>query len=96
MIRDHDDEDRERRDVGRTRILRNAKIIALDRPAVVNCTVQNITHGGACLKVANTYGMPTAFELTFEQGRTRRLCRVVWNTEDMLGVAFEDNTKAAN
>jgi hypothetical protein len=84
-----DEDEDERRNVTRTRISRNAKIIAPRRTSVIHCTVQNITSGGACLKVANTYGMPDTFELTFEHGRTRRLCRVVWRTADELGVAFE-------
>jgi hypothetical protein len=84
------DDDRDRRNVTRTRISRSAKIIAPQRSQVIHCTVQNITNGGACLKVANTCGMPGTFELTFEQGRTRRACRVVWWTNDEIGVAFED------
>ncbi len=81
--------DEDRRNVTRTRIVRSAKIIAPRRSSVIHCTVQNITSGGARLKVANTYGMPETFELTFEHGRTRRACRVVWRTADELGVAFE-------
>jgi hypothetical protein len=81
--------DENHRNVTRTRISRNAKIIAPRRTSIIHCTVQNITSGGACLKVANTYGMPDTFELTFEHGRTRRPCRVVWRTNDELGVAFE-------
>jgi len=84
-----DDDDDERRNVTRTRIARSAKIIAPRRTSVIHCTVQNITSGGACLKVANTYGMPDTFELTFEHGRTRRPCRVMWRTNEELGVAFE-------
>jgi hypothetical protein len=84
-----DEDEDERRTVTRTRISRSAKIIAPRRTSVVHCTVQNITSSGACLKVANTYGMPDTFELTFEHGRTRRLCRVVWRTADELGIAFE-------
>jgi hypothetical protein len=38
--------------------------------------------------MANTYGLPDTFELTFEQGRTRRACRVAWRTDDLIGVAF--------
>ena len=75
--------------MGRTKVLRNAKIIVSARSSVVHCTVQNLTSGGACLKLANTYGMPESFELTFEHGRTRRACRVIWRTGDQLGVAFE-------
>jgi hypothetical protein len=84
-----DEDEDERRTVTRTRISRSAKIIAPRRTSIIHCTVQNITSGGACLKVANTYGMPDTFELTFEHGRTRRACRVVWRTADELGVAFE-------
>ncbi len=79
-----------RRAIQRTRVLRNAKILVPFLSPVVHCTVQNITGGGACLTVANTYGLPDTFDLTFEHGRTRRLCRVVWRTADRLGVTFED------
>ncbi len=99
MIADRDKEDAEkgseRRDVQRTRVLRNAKIIVPRRSPVIHCTVQNITSGGACLKLANTFGVPDSFELTFELGRTRRPCRVVWRTDDQLGVAFESDERAA-
>ena len=84
----------ERRDTQRTRILRGAKILVPRNSPVIHCTVQNITSGGACLKLANTYGLPETFELTFESGRTRRFCRVVWRTNDALGVAFEEQSAA--
>jgi hypothetical protein len=85
----------DRRDRQRTQIQRNAKIIMPHRSPVLHCTVQNITGGGACLKVANTAGVPEIFELTFEIGRTRRCCRVVWRTADMLGVTFEPEAAKA-
>ena len=91
-----DDEEKERRDVTRTRVSRSAKIILPRRAPMIHCTVQNITSGGACLKLANTYGLPETFELTFEQGRTRRPCRMVWRTNDELGVAFEETEPAAS
>jgi PilZ domain len=80
----------DRRVLKRTRVLRNAKIIVPRRSPVIHCTVQNINSAGACLKMANTFGVPPTFELTFEHGRTRRACRVVWRTSDKLGVAFEE------
>lgn len=80
----------ERRALKRTRVLRCAKIIVPRRSPVVHCTVQNITDAGACLKLANTSGLPDTFELTFEHGRTRRPCRVIWRTADAFGVAFEE------
>ncbi len=90
MNLDDKEDGADRRDIQRTKVLRNAKIIAPRRVSVSHCTVQNITSGGACLKLANTYGVPECFELTFELGRTRRPCRVVWRTDDLLGVAFEE------
>lgn len=87
----------ERRNVTRTRVLRGAKIIVRGsrHAPVIHCTVQNITSGGACLKVGNTYGVPETFDLTFESGRTRRACHVMWRTTDQLGVAFERTDEAA-
>jgi hypothetical protein len=80
---------KERRNVQRTAVKRSAKIIVPRRSPVIHCTVQNITSGGACLKLANTFGVPENFDLTFECGRTRRACRVAWRTADKLGVAFQ-------
>ena len=85
----------ERRDVKRTHIARSAKIIVPRNSPVIHCTVQDITSGGACLQLANTYGVPQTFELTFEHGRTRRACRIIWRTHDKLGVAFEEAAPAA-
>lgn len=95
MNLDDEDDGADRRAVQRTKVLRNAKIIAPRHTSVIHCTVQNITSGGACLKLANTYGVPECFELTFEHGRTRRPCRVVWRTADLLGVAFVPEETAA-
>jgi len=77
------------RAIQRTRVLRCAKIIVLRLSSIIHCTVQNITSAGACLKLANTFGVPETFDLTFEHGRTRRRCRVIWRTNDKLGVTFE-------
>ena len=84
-----DDRGKDRRGVQRTKVLRSAKIIVPRRSPVIHCTVQNITSGGACLKLANTFGVPATFDLTFEHGRTRRACRVIWRTADKLGVTFK-------
>jgi PilZ domain len=84
----------DRRALKRTRVRRNAKIIVPRSSPVICCTVENITNAGACLKLATTFGMPDTFDLTFEHGRTRRWCRVIWRTADQLGVAFETAEQA--
>jgi hypothetical protein len=48
----------ERRAIQRTRVLRCAKIIVPRLSSIIHCTVQNITSAGACLKLANTFGVP--------------------------------------
>jgi hypothetical protein len=87
-MREDRDPNEDRRNVQRTRILRSAKIILPHKTSTIHCTVQNITSAGACLKLANTYGLPDTFELTFEHGRTRRTCQVAWRTSDQVGVKF--------
>ncbi len=79
----------ERRAVQRTVVLRNAKIILGPRSSIVSCTLKDLTSHGACLSVASTYLLPDTFELTFEHGRSRRACRVMWRTHDKLGVSFD-------
>jgi hypothetical protein len=78
----------ERRALQRTRVMRPAKIIAPLSSPVIHCTIQDITNAGACLQVASAAGLPETFDLTFEHGRTRRICRVVWRSPDKLGVRF--------
>jgi hypothetical protein len=85
----------ERRDVKRTRIARSATLIVPPRSPVIHSNVQDHPSGSACMHRADTYGVPQTFELTFEHGRTRRACRIVWRTHDKLGVAFEEAAPAA-
>jgi hypothetical protein len=79
----------ERRISRRTRLHRNAAIILNDRSAVVQCTLLDLSRTGARLSVSSTYKLSEAFELTFDNGRTRRKCRVQWRTDTKLGVTFE-------
>ena len=95
MSGEDENRNKNRRAVQRTKVLRSAKIIVPRRSPVIHCTVQNLTNVGACLKVANTFGVPATFDLTFEHGHTRRACRVVWRTHDKLGVAFPGEDKIA-
>jgi hypothetical protein len=84
----------DRRAVKRTRVQRNAKIIVNERPSngrssVIHCTLHDLTSHGAQLTLASTFRLPDTFELTFEHGRSRRPCRVVWRTANRFGVCFE-------
>jgi len=79
----------ERRAATRTRILRNAAIILNDRGRVVHCTLLDLSKCGARISLGSTYKISEVFDLTFDNGRTRRKCRVIWRTDTKLGVTFE-------
>jgi len=78
----------DRRTVARTRILRNAEIIS-DRGMIVHCTLLDVNKFGARISFGSTRSISEAFELTFDNARTRRKCRVIWRTNTQLGVSFE-------
>ena len=80
----------ERRDVTRTRIRRNAEIVVARRGVEkMQVTLKNLTSTGACLTLSSTWMVPDTFDLTFDQGRSCRPCRVKWRRGDQLGVSFE-------
>jgi PilZ domain len=78
----------ERRRVQRTQVLKGAKIILNGRSSMFDCTVRNLTNFGACLHLASPLGTPGTFDLTFDSARSSRLCRVIWRSQNKLGVAF--------
>jgi PilZ domain len=77
----------ERRSVGRTRLLKHAKILATRK--TIACTIVDLTNRGACIRLADTRDVPDRFELSFGNRHAHRACRVTWRTENQLGIAFE-------
>lgn len=80
----------ERRRIPRTRIFAAAKIIARHYARPYDCAVRNISSLGARLEFPTTTAIPSIFELTFDAGRTLRVCHVVWRTMTEVGVEFSD------
>jgi hypothetical protein len=78
----------DRRRVQRTRVLKDATIILHDCSSVFDCTVLNITNLGVCVEVPSSVGIPNAFALSFDRARTSRQCRVIWKSDNRLGVSF--------
>jgi hypothetical protein len=79
----------ERRLLPRIRVLRHVKLIVGADAPLVPCTVHDLTAAGARLALACTEALPDLFELTFDHGRSRRSCRVVWRGPAEIGVAFD-------
>ena len=72
----------------RHRTLKAGKVVFNHRFSVVDCTIRNLSAGGACLRVPSTVGIPDDFDLLIEPERVPRACRVAWKNEHDLGVMF--------
>ncbi len=77
----------ERRRYPRLKILKSGKIILSEKAPQVECTVRNLSDGGACLQVSATFGIPARFDFMLDG--IRRCCRVAWMQGNKMGVAFE-------
>ncbi|MEA2949753.1 MAG: hypothetical protein QOI40_5083 [Alphaproteobacteria bacterium] len=78
----------ERRQQSRARTLKAARILLNQHHSVIDCTVRNLSPGGACLNVASSLGIPERFDVIFEADHSIRPCRLVWHKEKQLGVEF--------
>jgi hypothetical protein len=83
-VAQHDDQ----RTVVRTRISKRAKI-ALG-PVIVQCILRDVTARGACLDITDcaTPDLPDRFELSLDNCRSFRHCRVMWRHHNLIGVLF--------
>lgn len=51
----------------------------------------DVSEAGAKLKLDNAVSLPDRFNLTLSQkGEVRRSCKLVWRTDDAVGVRFID------
>jgi PilZ domain-containing protein len=63
----------------------------LERP----CILVDFSNGGAKIAGVRAYTIPDEFRLRTPLG-DRRSCRVIWRTEDTLGVEFTDHIDGAD
>jgi hypothetical protein len=68
---------------------RTAKIQVSGR-APIECALDNISWGGACLLVSNPADVPDAFDLIIELNGARESCCVIWRGQKKIGVAFTE------
>jgi len=67
-------------------VSRTGKIILGGKAAPVDCTIIDISAGGACLQVDNPGALPKRFTLL--HGGSKKSCLVVWKTARRLGVSY--------
>jgi hypothetical protein len=51
--------------------------------------VRDVTNRGAGIRMHDLAILPLNFDLSFDNFRTIRNCRLVWRAGDFIGVAFE-------
>jgi hypothetical protein len=78
----------ERRLIGRTKISKSALLFCGEQLGVFGCGVRDITNIGAGLRLDGLDVHPVDFELSFDNFRTVRKCRVAWKQGDFVGVEF--------
>ncbi len=62
-----------------------------------SCGVTDITNAGAGIRTQGLAVLPLNFELSFDNFRTIRKCRLIWRDGNFLGVAFENqNTRTCS
>jgi hypothetical protein len=77
----------ENRGAQRHRTLKGARIVFNAGNSTIDCTVRNLSAGGAKLDVASVVGIPNSFDLLV--GEQLRACRVAWRSLKQLGVEFQ-------
>ena len=79
----------ERRSIARTRISKGALVYFSSRSGVCACLVRNVTNAGAGIRAQDLPILPLTFNLSFDNFRTKRNCRLIWREGDYIGLAFE-------
>jgi hypothetical protein len=78
----------ERRAIGRTKISIQANILFNKQQRSVICHVHDATNNGARIQADNLRLLPLTFELSFDNFKTARDCRLIWRNANLLGIAF--------
>lgn len=77
----------ERRSDTRRRVFKGA-VITFGGTGI-DCTVRNMSNGGAAVDIANAAIVPPTFKLAIKTDDFIARCRVVWNNGQRVGIAFD-------
>jgi hypothetical protein len=76
----------ERRLASRVMFERNALLFFAGQPGLFGCSVRDVTNSGARICLNGLCILPVEFNLSFDNFRTTRWCRLVWRNDDFVGV----------
>ena len=80
----------DRRSIRRTPIAKGALLFFKGQPGARGCNVVDVTNLGSRIQTHDLPVLPARFELTFDNFRTIRKCRVIWRNGNHIGVFFEN------
>jgi len=72
----------------RQRKLLGGKIYFNNRSSVFDCTIRNLSDGGAKLKIESIVGLPRNFKLYIPNLDETHQCEIAWNSMNAVGVRF--------
>jgi hypothetical protein len=88
MAAQFDSNSQERRKKYRTRAIKSGKLIYGGfSPTVVDCAIQNLSEGGACVETKVMIEVPEIFVLRFADN-TQHQVRRCWARGNLIGVEF--------
>ena len=67
-----------------------ARSLAPTRCHLHPAEVRDVTNAGAQIRLNGLNVLPPNFELSFDNFRTVRKCRLIWRRGDFIGIAFEN------
>ena len=80
----------DRRIDARKRVLKRGQILVPSLGAVIDCTVRNLSSGGAAVRIDAPFVPPPEFDLAIASDGTTRRVRVRWQVGTDLGVEYID------
>ena len=80
----------------RMRVFMAARILFNQGMMKVDCTIRNISDGGAKLEVSDAVTLPEFFDLHIPQKNVTRKARLAWRHGDFCGVAYTDAAPPEN
>jgi len=79
----------EKRKTPRRRVLKEGKIVFADGMRVIDCTIRDMSDGGARLLIASTLGVPERFQLYQKSSGLLYPASIIWRQANAIGVRFE-------
>jgi len=82
--------DNDRRAFSRHEVRKDGRLLFVDQPCFVECTIRDISEDGALLGMLVSVSLPTLVLLWEQRTGAIRECEVRWRKGRMVGVRFTD------